>query len=34
MFFLRDNYFLEIRALQLFNMTVSAPVIEEAEEES
>jgi hypothetical protein len=34
MVFMREKYFLEIKAPQSFNMAVSAPDIEEAEGES
>ena len=34
MVFMRENYFLEIKALQPFNMAVVVPDIEEAEEDS
>jgi hypothetical protein len=34
MVFMRENHFLEIKALQPFNMAVVVPDIEEAEEDS
>jgi hypothetical protein len=34
MAFMRENYFLEIKALQPFNVTVVVPDFEEAEEAS